>query len=205
MAISTTVQAALAFALAWAAPSAHATIFPVTGTIAVNGSSAPLPAGGTFGDAVYDANTGTLSDGAFAFPDASTIVPIQGVGNVTVNYRFSQTNTSSAAVAADGVAAMTVVHAKLQILSTSPPLPVTPCVFEPIDLELAGTGSASGLDLADASFTVPPTASSCGGFASQINAALAGSNNSLTVHISGNFTPPMPDDDTIFADGFDDN
>ncbi|MGN6518014.1 MAG: hypothetical protein ACTHK2_01155 [Dokdonella sp.] len=203
MAVSSRAQAALALALACAAPFAHATIFPVTGTITVNGSSASLPAGGTFGDADYDVNTGVLSDGSFAFPDASVIVPIQGFGNVTVNYRFSQTNTASAAVAADGVAVMTLVHAKLEILSTSLPLPVTPCVFEPIALDLAGTGSASGLDLADASFTVPPTASSCGGFASQINSGLAGSNNSLTLQIAGDFTPPAPDDDTIFVDGFD--
>lgn len=196
------LRAAIGFAVL-ASASAQATNFPVSGTITVNGSPGSLPAGGTFGDSAYDGGTGVLSDGAFAFPPASTVFPISGFGNVTVNYQFSQTNTSTAAVAADGVAAMTVVHAKLEILSTSLPVPVTPCVFEPIDLDLSGSGSVAGLDLADAAFTVPPTQSSCGGFASQINAGLAGSNNSVALLVAGDFTPPAGTSDLVFADGFD--
>ncbi|HEU4665981.1 MAG TPA: hypothetical protein VFS55_18270, partial [Dokdonella sp.] len=172
-------------------------------TITVNGSPGSLPAGGTFGDATYDAGTGMLSAGTFVFPPASAVVAIQGFGDVTVNYQFSQTNTSTAAVAGDGVAAMTTVHAKLEILSTSLPLSVTPCVFEPIDLDLVGTGTVAGLDLADAVFSVPPTQSSCGGFASQINSGLAGSNNSIELLIEGDFTPPSGSSDIIFDDGFD--
>ncbi len=199
---STMLRAALALAL-FAAPLAHATNFDVTGSVTVNGSAGALPSGGTFGDSTYDGATGMLSTGQFVFPQASTTIAVSGFGNVTVTYQFSQTNTSSAAVAADGVAAMTAVTASLSIVSTSLPLTVTPCVFAPIDLELAGTGSAAGLDLADAAFEVPPTSSPCGGFAGQINSGLAGSNNSIALHLAGDFTPPVPDDDTIFVDGFD--
>jgi hypothetical protein len=198
----TTLRIALALAL-FAAPFARATNFPVTGTVTVSGTAGALPGGGTFGDSTYDPASGVLSDGQFVFPEASVTVFISGIGDVTVNYQFSQTNTSTAVVASDGVAAMSVLTASLSIVSTSLPLTVTPCVFQPIELDLAGTGSAAGLDLSDAAFTVPPTSSSCGGFADQINGALAGSNNSLDVHIAGNFTPPMPEDDTIFIDGFD--
>ena len=201
MSISTMLRATLALAL-FAAPVAHATNFAVTGSVTVNGNAGALPSGGTFGDSTYDSASGALSTGHFVFPQASTTIPVSGFGNVTVSYQFSQTNTSSAAVAADGVAAMTGVTASLSIVSTSLPINVTPCVFAPIDLDLAGTGSAAGLDLADAAFTVPPTSSPCGGFASQINAGLAGSNNSIAVHLAGDFTPPVPDD-TIFVDGFD--
>lgn len=192
--------ASFAAALVFATP-ALADVFPVTGTITVNGSAGSLPSG-TFANPTYDPTTGVLSTGKFAFPQSSTTINVSGVGDVTVVYQLSQTNTSTALVASDGTAAMTQVDAKIEIVSTTLPISVVPCRFSPILLDLAGTGSTTGLDLEDRSFTVPPTTDSCGGFKSQINSQLAGSNNSIAPHLDGDFTPPDAND-KIFIDGFD--
>jgi hypothetical protein len=209
MAASATRALALTTALQLAAAAAaHAANFPVTGTISVNGTSGALPAGGTFGNSTYNGTTGALSSGKFTFPQASTTFHSDDLGtDVVVNYQLSQTNTSTGQVAPDGVAALSVAHMKLQIVSAFAggivPIPLGTCVFQPIDFGLSGTGSATGLDLSDASFTIPAVASTdCGGFGDQINSGVAGSNNSLDVHIAGNFTPPTPEDDTIFENGF---
>ena len=189
-------------ALACASATAQAADFAVTGTITINGTSAPLPAGAKFGDSIYDAQTGLLSVGKFTFPQSSTTINVgPPFGTVTVTYQVTQLNTSTAQVAGDGVAAMTAVQLELAIVSTSLPVPVTPCRFSPITLDLAGIGTSSALSLEDPAFSVPPTADSCGGFASQINSQLATSNNSIAPVLTGDFTPP-PDTDTIFADGF---
>lgn len=199
-----TVAASVAAALCFVAASAHAANFPVSGAITVNGNAGDLPSGGAFGNSTYDATTGALSAGKFTFPQSSTTIDGGALGNVTVTYQLTQTNTSTALVASDGTAAMTAVSMRLSVVSTSLPLPVTPCAFEPIALDLTGTGSAAGLDLEDRSFTVPPTANSCGGLASTINAQIAGNNNSIQLHLAGDFTPPSgDDDDKIFVDGFD--
>ena len=121
-----------------------------------------------------------------------------------MTYQFSQTNTSTALVAGDGTAAMTQVVTQLSIVAISLPISVTPCVFSPIHLDLAGSASSTGLDLEDREFTVPPTTDSCGGFASAINSQLATSDNSIALHLAGDFTPPSGEDnDKIFVDGFD--
>ncbi|MBX3701187.1 MAG: hypothetical protein KF903_09345 [Dokdonella sp.] len=195
---------AIAALLALSCGSAHAALFPVTGAITVNGNFGDLPAG-TFGNSSYDPATGQLSSGSFVFPQSSVTVPVTGLGNVTVIYQLSQNAPSSAQVASDGVAAMTPVAMTLSVLRIDRPLPIAtePCHFSPINLELDGTGAASGLDLEDRAFTVPQTTDPCGGFASQINAALVGNSNSITVHLAGDFTPPAGDTDKIFVDGFD--
>ncbi|MEO7064113.1 MAG: hypothetical protein ABI082_10145, partial [Dokdonella sp.] len=70
--------------------------------------------------------------------------------------------------------------------------------FAPIDIALTGTASVAGLDLAASGFTIPQTTDSCGGYATLINPVVGGSNNSIALHVVGDFTAP----DTIFADGF---
>lgn len=212
--MTTTRSAARVIVLALAlqgasAPLAHATNFPVTGSISVNGTAGDLPSGGTFGNAAYDTATGVLSSGAFTFPQATTSFHSDDLGvDVVVNYQLSQTNTSTGQVATDGVAALSNARMKLQIVSAFAggivPIPLGTCIFQPIDFDLAGTGSAAGLDLSAPSFTIPEVASDdCGGYGDQINAGVAGSNNSVQMHIAGDFTPPTPDDDTIFENGFD--
>lgn len=209
MPISNTRVIALALALQIAAlPAAHATNFVVTGTISVNGNPGALPSGGTFGDSTYDTATGAISSGNFTFPPSSTTFHSDSLGaDILVNYQLSQTNSSTGQVASDGVAALSVAHMKLQIVSAFAggvvPIPLGTCVFQPIDFDLSGTGSAAGLDLSDAAFTIPGVApTDCGGFGDQINTGVAGSNNSMDIHIDGDFTPP-PEDDTIFKYGFD--
>jgi hypothetical protein len=178
--------------------------FPVTGTLSVNGNAGDLPDGGTFGDATYDTSIGALSPGAFSFPQTTTSFP-SDLGPVAVTYQLSQTNTSTGLVAADGSAALTNASLKLNVTHVTIsgiPISVGTCVFQPIDIALAGTGSATGLDLAETGFTIPEVApSACGGYGDQINQAIAGTNNAIEVVMAGDFTPPG-DSDTIFADGF---
>lgn len=177
--------------------------FPVTGTVSFNGNSGSLPTGAVFGPSSYDASTGAIGSGRFTFPQSTATFNVSGFGAVTVTYLLSQTDTSNGQVAIDGIAALTPVSAKLEVLAVSLPVSVIPCAFSPIDLDLTGTASAAGLDLADDGFTIPPAPTgNCGAFASQINAAIAGSNNSMQVHLAGDFTPPA-DADLIFRNGFD--
>lgn len=200
-------RALLTAALMLVAGSASAVSFPVTGTITVNGSPGSLPAGGMFTGSGYDASSGDMAPGVFSFPVATTSFDVAGIGTVVLTYQLSQTNSSGGLVATDGVAALDTAMMKLQILTARIgviPIGVGTCVFQPIAFELSGTGSAGGLDLEDASFTIPRVgASDCGNYGSQINDGIAGSNNSIAMHLSGDFTPPSEDTDTIFKNGFD--
>jgi hypothetical protein len=186
------------------AGGASAADFPVSGTLSVNGNSGALPDGGTFGDSTYDASTGALSPGAFSFPQTTTSFP-SDLGTVAVTYRLSQTDTSTGLVVADGTAALTNASLTLNVTHVTIsgiPISVGTCVFQPIDIALTGTGSATGLNLAESGFSIPEVApSACGGYGDQINQAIAGTNNAIEVTMEGDFTPPT-DDDTIFADGF---
>ena len=197
----------LAFVLALlAAPCALAgnTDYPVAGTITVNGSAGALPVGEFTGSA-YDAASGEIAAGQFVFPVATISFP-SSLGTVVATYQLSQTNTAGGQVAPDGIAALDPVTMKLQIFSATLggfPIPVGTCIFEPIDVVLDGTASASGLVLADEAFTIPPVApTACGGNGEQINDGIAGSVNSLQMQVTGDFTPPDAAD-LIFADGFD--
>lgn len=175
--------------------------FAVSGTIVVNGQQGALPDGGAFAGSAYDAATGAIAAGRFTFP-ASTA----SNGAVTVRYQLSQTGTSAGQVAADGVAALETASLKLAVLSATysgVPVSLGTCEFQPILVELAGSGAQSGLDLADAQFDIPRApVGNCGAFREQINAAFAGSDNGIEVHLDGDFTPPATDD-TVFRSGFD--
>ncbi|MEO5560068.1 MAG: hypothetical protein ABIO49_09450 [Dokdonella sp.] len=203
------VQFMLAIAVACAGASGHAnaTNFPVSGTITVNGNPGVLPSGGTFGDSTYSAPTGDISAGTFTFPASTTTFHSDSLGaDVTVTYQLSQTNTSTGQVANDGVAALTQAQLKLKAISALVGfIPISfgdTCIFQPINVDLAGTGAASGLDLSQSGFTIPQVgATDCGGYGTQVNAGIAGSSNSIQMHMDGDFTPP-PDDDTIFMNGF---
>lgn len=177
--------------------------FPVAGTMTVNGNAGALPAGGTFSNSAYDGATGAIATGKFTFPQATITSP-----PAVVTYQLSQLDNSSGQVAADGVAALSVATMSLKVVSATYsgiPVPVGTCVLQPISVTLTGTGSADGLDMSDSGFAIPPVGpTDCGGFASQINAAIAGSNNGMQLHLEGDFTPPAPADaDLIFENGFD--
>ncbi|MEP7043236.1 MAG: hypothetical protein ABI843_09240 [Dokdonella sp.] len=183
---------------------AAATDFPLSGTLSVNGNSGALPDGGTFAGSSYDGLTGVIGAGAFTFPQG-TISTDSPLGPIVVTYVLSQTDTSTGMVAADGVAALTTASIRLLIVSVSTilgPLDIGTCELEPIDIDLSGPADASGLDLADAGFTIPEVASSdCGGYGDEINTAVAGNDTAIEVLMSGDFTPPAGND-TIFANGF---
>lgn len=180
---------------------ANATQYPISsGTIVINGSSDALPAGGTFGDATYDSATGYLSAGKFVFPQASI-----SSGDLSVTYQLTQTDTSGAMVGSNGNVAFTTANMELSIISASYlgfPVSVSPCVFSPIVWDsLGGTASDTGMQISSGVFSVPPTTDACGEFKDQINDALIGNQNSISMNIDGNFTPPAQDDQ-IFIDGF---
>jgi hypothetical protein len=194
---------AIAAALA-AAGAAGAVDYPVGGTLSINGNAGDLPDGGVFAGSGYDPATGAIASGAFAFPDGTIEIPTP-LGTAIAHYVFTQTNTSDGLVAADGVAALAEAVMQIEVTSASVgglPIAITPCVIGPILLDLAGTASATGLDLSDDGFTIPPVASGdCGGNGDTVNAAIAGDDNAVGMTLAGDFTPPA--DERIFADGFD--
>ena len=191
-----------------AVPAVAGTDYPVSGSITVNGTVGPLPAGGEFTGSSYDEVTGDIGAGAFEFPQA-TIDFDSPVGAVTATYELTQTNTSSGQVEADGIAGVTSASMRLRVISAFigglVPIPIgNDCVFAPIVFGLDGTGSSTGLDLADAAFTIPEVAAdACGGFGADINEGIAGGTNSIELQIDGDFTPPTEVIDLIFEDGFD--
>ena len=189
------------------AGKASATQFPITdGTVIINGESGALPSGGTFGDSNYNTVTGYLSDGKFVFPQTSITITTP-LGDLLVTYQFAQTNTSSAMIGGDGTVAFTTANMQLRLVSAKLggviPIGVTPCSFSPIAWDdVGGTASSTGMQIENEGFTVPPTTDACGGHKDEINDALNGNQNSISMTISGDFTPPV-DDDLIFRDGFD--
>ena len=196
--------AAAAIALSLALPAiANATDFPVTGTLSVNGNTGNLPTGGVFAGSAYDSASGTIAAGAFTFPSSTISFP-SDFGTVVVTYELSQTDTSTGSVDADGVAVLSDAAMSLNVTHVTVsgfPVDVGTCVLAPVVIPLAGTASSSGLDLSASAFTIPPVAANaCGGNGTQINNAVAGSNNSMHMQMAGDFTPPT--DDTIFLDGF---
>lgn len=180
---------------------AAATQFPISsGTVTINGSSDPLPAGGSFGDSSYNSGTGYLSAGKFAFPQATI-----ASGDFTVTYQLAQSDTSAALIGSGGNVGFTTANMKLSIISATYvgiPVNVSPCTFSPIAWdELGGMASNSNMQISNGVFEVPPTTDSCGGLKDQINEALTGNQNSISMTIDGNFSPPTQDD-RLFQDGF---
>jgi hypothetical protein len=189
-------------------PAAFAgTDYPVSGSITVNGTEGPLPAGGEFVGSSYDEASGEIGAGVFEFPVA-TVDFDSPVGAVTATYELTQADSSSGHVDADGIAGLTSASMQLRVISAFigglVPIPIgNDCVFWPIVFELDGTGSSAGLDLGD-SFTIPEVAAdACGGFGAEINEGIAGDTNSIELQIDGDFTPPSGVIDLIFEDGFD--
>ena len=192
------------------APPVVATQFPVRGTVTVGGNATSLPAGGLFGDSTYDASSGLISAGRFTLPQGELSFD-SPLGTVVAKWRLSQSNTSAGAVDPDGVAALGMASMKLAVVSAMLggiiPIDIGTCEFQPIELYLAGTASASGLSLADPAFAIPPVAAAdCAGYGDLVNEAVAGVESSADLHIAGNFTPPAhppePLPDGIFVNGF---
>lgn len=198
---------ALAIVLGLAAAPALAVQFPVTGSVSVGGEGGELPPG-TFGDSSYDGSSGELSSGKFAFPTTSVTFD-SPLGPVVATYQFEQTNQASATVDTDGIVAFSEAKFRISILSArlGGVIPINigpPCVFEPIEIFLAGTADGSGMSVSDPAFTVPPAPEgNCGDYRDQINDALAGAEQGIELFIEGDFTPPPEGNpDLIFVNGF---
>lgn len=203
---------AITGSLLLALPAAAAQ-FPVSGTLGFGGDAIAVPAGAAFGDSSYDAGTGELSTGTFSFPDITVSRSLGVLGTLVVTAALTQTNTAMGLVDTAGNAVLTsvdmqvhIISAELQTILGSTPINVgSSCDFAPISWDaLGGTASVAGLDVAQASFAVPETLDACGGYAEEINAALAGGDGAVTLHLAGSFPPPEgTGGDVIFADGFD--
>lgn len=197
---------ATAMATLLLAGTASAVDYPVTGSLTFNENPADLPDGSLFVGSSYDDTTGEIGTGSFVFPQA-TLSFTSSLGDAEATYQITQDNTSSGQVGSDSTAALTESVLTLTMVSLtidgSFPFDVGTCVFSPITLELAGTASATGLSLMDAAFTVPTVGpEDCGGFSSDFNNAISGSNNEIALQVVGDFTPPAGDNDTIFKNGF---
>lgn len=192
------------FVGAGAANPALATDFPVTGTITVKGEQGELPPNGVFANSGYDPGNGLIDAGAFTFPVTAETSESDGVVFV-LKYQMVQMNSSNGAVATDGVAALSTVSFKLAILSITAggvPFPIGQCEIQPIAVDLAGTASADGLDLADEQFDIPEIPpGQCGAFRDSLNDVYFGTKNSMNIQVAGDFTPPSQVD-LVFKDGF---
>lgn len=183
---------------------AQAIDFPVTGTVTVNGAPGELPSGGTFANSSYAPTSGLIGAGTFTFPITTETTVSDGITFV-LKYQMIQTDTSNGAVAPDGVAALSAATFKLKVISITAsgfPLPIGVCEIQPIAVDLAGTASAIGLNLSDAQFDIPQVpVGQCGSFRDSFNDAFFGGNNSMTIQLTGDFTPPSTGD-LIFRNGF---
>lgn len=173
--------------------------YPISGTATIHGQSGALPADGTFSGSSYDPLTGAIGAGTFKFP-ATTVTQ----ASASLTYQLSQTGPSSATVDDSGNVVFTPATMALTLLGgTFPPYPAATfgdtCIFAPIAVGLTGSASPAGLDVTDAQFTIPSTVDNCNGFGNTLNGYIPGTNNAITIHVEGDFTPPG----VIFTDGFD--
>lgn len=152
---------------------------------------------GTFLGSSYDPMTGAIGAGTFKFPQTTVTN-----GSTSLTYQLSQTDTSIGQVDGTGAVLFSNAAFSVQLINGNysgvPAVFGPSCVFEPIDIVLAGSASPTGLDLTDPSFAIPPTTDDCNGWAGPMNGLVSTSSNSIHLQIDGDFTPP----DTIFMDGF---
>lgn len=182
----------------------------VTGTIDANGNEIALPDGSAF-EGTVDYGAGTF-EGTMTIPDitAETTAEVGGAPlPVTIVLRLTDSGTSGT-IAEDGTVTATASHS-LRVVSlavSGNPIPVgDDCVLEPIELALTGSydEEAGTVSLAQEGFTIPEAApGSCGvlgaiDIAEQINAALAGTNNSIDALIELGAEPETPVTTTTVA------
>lgn len=185
--------------------SALAVTYPVTGLVTLNAESRPVPPGSVFTSSGYDSVTGELGVGQFHFPP-DTVTEQSGLFTLEVTFQFVQLNQSGAMVLPSGSAMFDPVSLRINVISAEvngSSVNLGPCSLGPIHLnELAGNGTPVELSTNDPQFSVPPVSpSACGGYGDEINDALAGGSNAITLKLLGDFSPP-PDLDLIFVDGF---
>lgn len=181
---------------AWAAP-AWADDFAVTGEASFNGHAAMIDDGLFLGSS-YAQASGAVAPGTFKIVGANV-----GDGTLALTIDIGQANTSGGAVAATGAAALSDALLSLTVTSATyngaPIVVGSDCVFTPVHVALAGYGRGDGLGLSASGFDVPALGGdACNGFASAIDAVLAGSDDAVALRVEGDFAPPG----TIFTAGF---
>lgn len=193
------VAAAAAIGAASLVPAASAApvdvVSPLTGSLSIDGTVAPIPDGTTF--------TGTWDDedftfqGDLAFPPITATVSVQEPlpTDVDVTLQISQINPmigswdpESGTAEASATLEVQITDLYIHVLETNLPVPDT-CVFGPIGLNLTGTvadvDGNPALTLGPDYFAIPPaTQGACGDLTDAISDALAGDNHQATIALS---------------------
>lgn len=156
---------------------------PATGEFTVDTYPAPLAAGSRL-------DGGVDSDGAIQARLALAPAQLQdiatGLGFVTLRIQMWQNGRGVGQIAGNGSATYAANDLFLRLQhATVNGNPVDlggNCQFGPIAWSLAGNSDANTIDLTQASYTIPPGApTACNGLGAQLNAIVAGSDNSVTL------------------------
>lgn len=159
---------------------------PASGEFTVDGYPAPLAAGSRLDGDV--ANETGRTEGRFALAPVQLQDIATNVGFITLRTQMWQNGSSAGQLAADNSATLTANDLFLRLQhATVNGAPVDiggNCQFGPIQWSLTGNADAAAIDLAQASYVIPPgAADACNGFGAQLNGVVAGSNNSVTVSL----------------------
>jgi hypothetical protein len=156
---------------------------PATGEFTVDTYPAPLAAGSRL-------DGGVDTDGSIRARLALAPAQLQdiatGLGLITLRIQMWQNGAGSGQIAGNNTAVYGANDLFLRLqhatVNGSPVDLGGNCQFGPITWSLAGNADAQSIDLTQASYTIPPGApTACNGLGSQLNAIVAGTDNSVTL------------------------
>jgi hypothetical protein len=155
-----------------------------TGQFTVDGYPAPLAPGSRLNGGVAD---GVLQ-GRLALAPAQLQDIATGIGFITLRTQLWQNGTGGGTLSGgNATLAANDLFLRLQYATVNgSPLDLGGnCQFGPIAWNLAGNADAQDIDLAQASYTIPPgSPTACNGLGAQLNSVLAGSDNSVTLSLA---------------------
>lgn len=159
---------------------------PVSGQFVINGYPMTFP-NGSFADGAQQASPAVYG-GIFYFPPATFQSNVNGLGMVVLNTQLFHRGTTTNALTSPSTAAIQMTNVYLHLYSATVsgvPVPLgNDCVFGPILFSAQGTWSAASATMSGNNITIPPVPpTACNGYASTLNNAIAGSNNSVTIAI----------------------
>lgn len=159
---------------------------PVSGQLVVDGYPMTFP-NGSFADGAQQASPAVYG-GIFYFPPQSFQSNVNGLGMVVLNTQLFHRGTTNNQLSSPATASIQMTNVYLHLYSATVsgfPVPLgNDCVFGPILFAAQGTWSAASATMSGNNITIPPVPpTACNGYASTLNDAIAGSNNSVTIAI----------------------
>lgn len=156
---------------------------PATGEFTVDTYPAPLAAGSRL-DGGVDTNGAIRARLALAPAQLQDIAT--GIGFITLRIQMWQNGSGTGQIAGNGAATYAANDLFLRLqhatVNGSPVDLGGNCQFGPIAWSLAGNSDANSIDLTQASYAIPPgSPAACNGLGAQLNAIIAGSDNSVTL------------------------